>query len=393
MKKILALLLALCTLLVCSCKKKEANVATSEGETLEKEAEVQEIKIGCVAPLSGGVAVYGVECKNGIDLAIEELNAAGGIMGRPVTLIAEDDEGDPAKSLNAFNKLTTKDGIDIVIGSLTSGCTKAMTTRAQAKGVLQMAPAATSPDITDAGNFIYRACFIDPFQGTVGGVFSAVNLNATKAAVLYNSGSDYSTGLYENYVKAFREHGGEIVAEESYANEDKNFTAQLTKIKNASPDVVYLPDYYATVALIAKQLRDLGIDTPIVGADGWDGLTGIAGDEVLNGYYSNHYSTSSTEPMVEKFVTSFRDKYNKDPNSFAALGYDCVYLLRDAMERAGSTKASDVRAAMEESDGDYVTGHLTFDEKHNPIKSAVMIELVKGEDGGLTTSYKATVNP
>ncbi len=377
MKKVVLLSAFAAMILVAGCSKKESDT----------------IKIGGVAPLSGGVAVYGVECKNGIDLAVEEINAAGGINGKKVEFVCEDDEGSPDKTVNAFKKLITKDGIKLVIGSLTSGCTQAITTLAQASKVVQIAPAATAPAITDAGNFIFRACFIDPFQGTVGGKFAAETLGAKRAAILYDAGNDYSVGLYENFITSFKDLGGEIVAAESYAGGDKDFNAQLTKIKNANPDVVYLPDYYGTVALIAKQLRAQGINTPIVGADGWDGLTGNAGKEVLNGFYSNHYADDSTEPAVQKFVTSFKEKYNKAPNSFAALGYDSVYLLKDAILRAGTTDSVKVREALEATDGDYVTGHLTFDEKRNPVKSAVMIELVEGADGAITTAYKTTVNP
>ncbi len=351
------------------------------------------IKIGGVAPLSGSVAVYGVECKNGIDLAIEEINAAGGISGKKVEFVCEDDEGSPDKTVNAFKKLITKDGVKYVIGSLTSGCTQAITTLAQASKVIQIAPAATAPAITDAGNYIFRACFIDPFQGTVGGKFAAENLNARRAAVLYDGGNDYSVGLSENFQASFKANGGDIVALESYSTGDKDFNAQLTKIKNANPDLVYLPDYYGTVALIAKQLRAQGINTPIVGADGWDGLSANAGEEVLNGYYSNHYAADSTEPVVQNFVKAFSAKYNKLPNSFAVLGYDSVYILKDAIERAGTLDVEKVRDALEKTDGNYVTGHITFDEKRNPIKSAVMIEFVKGADGKITTAYKTTVNP
>ncbi len=351
------------------------------------------IKIGGVAPLSGSVAVYGVECKNGIDLAVEEINAAGGIAGKKVEFICEDDEGSPDKTVNAFKKLITKDGVKYVIGSLTSGCTQAITTLAQASKVIQIAPAATAPAITDAGNYIFRTCFIDPFQGTVGGKFAAENLKTKRAAVLCDSGNDYSVGLSENFQKAFMANGGEIVALESYSTGDKDFNAQLTKIKNAKPDVVYLPDYYGTVALIAKQLRAQGINTPIVGADGWDGLTANAGEEVLNGYYSNHYAEDSTEPAVQNLVKSFKAKYNKAPNSFAVLGYDSVYILKDAIEAAGTFDVEKVRDALEKTDGNYVTGHITFDEKRNPVKSAVMIEFVKGADGKITTAYKTTVNP
>lgn len=378
MKKLIAMSCVAFALLAVGCSKNDGNT----------------VKIGGVAPLSGAVAVYGVECKNGIDLAVEEINAAGGINGKQVQFVCEDDEGAPDKTVNAFKKLTTKDGIKVVIGSLTSGCTQAITTLAQAGKVIQIAPAATAPAITDAGNYIFRACFIDPFQGTVGGKFAAENLGKRRAAVLYDIGNDYSVGLADNFKISFTENGGEIVSVESYATGDKDFNAQLTKIKNANPDVVYLPDYYGTVALIAKQLRAQGIDTPIVGADGWDGLFENAGDEVLNGFYSNHYAVDSTEPAVQKYVNAFRAKYNKDPNSFAALGYDSVYMLKDAMEKAGTTTdVAAIRQALEETDGNYVTGHLTFDEKRNPVKSAVMLRLVKNADGKLTTEYEATVNP
>ena len=378
MKKILGILsAAVLALTLASCSKAESN----------------SVKIGGIFPLSGQVAVYGVECKNGVDLAIEEINAAGGINGKPVVLVSEDDEGNPDKTVNAFKKLSTKDGVKVVIGSLTSGCTQAITTLSQASKVVQIAPAATAPAITDAGDFIFRACFIDPFQGTVGGKFAAETLGKKRAAILYDIGNDYSVGLADNFKIAFTKAGGSIVSEESYATNDKDFNAQLTKIKNANPDVVYLPDYYGTVALIAKQLRAQGINVPMVGADGWDGLTSNAGDEVLGGYYSNHYAVDSTEPAVKKFVESFRAKYNKDPNSFAALGYDCVYLIRDAILAAGAEDSIAVRDALAKTDGDYVTGHLTFDEKHNPIKSAVMLELVKADDGTLKTVYNTTVNP
>ncbi len=377
MKKIFGLACASLALLAFSCSK-------TEGDT---------VKIGGIAPLSGAVAVYGVECKNGIDLAVEEINAAGGINGKKIEFVCEDDEGSPDKTVNAFKKLTTKDGVKIIIGSLTSGCTQAITTLSQAGKVLQIAPAATAYSITDAGNYIFRACFIDPFQGTVGGKFAANNLGCKKAGILYDIGNDYSVGLTDNFKKAFAENGGEVVAVESYATGDKDFNAQLTKIKSANPDIVYLPDYYGTVALIAKQLRAQGINCPIVGADGWDGLTDNAGDEVLNGYYSNHYAADSTEEAVQKFVTSFNDKYGKAPNSFAALGYDAVYMLKDAIVKAGTTDVSKVRDAFEATDGDYVTGHLTFDAHRDPVKSAVMLELVKGADGKMTTAYEATVNP
>ena len=359
------------------------------------------IKIGSIGPLSGAVAVYGTEAKNGAILAVEEINAAGGINGKLIEFISEDDEGDPAKTVSAFKKLTVQQKCKIILGSLTSGCTKAITDQSQATKVIQMAPAATAENITIDANgktipYVFRACFIDPFQGTVGAKFSAQTLGAKNAAILYDVGNDYSVGLTDNFVETFTAAGGKVT-KESYATGEKDFNAQITKIKNSNPDVVYLPDYYATVALIAKQLRAQGITCPIVGADGWDGLTDNAGDEVLNGFYSNHYAADSTSPAVSKFVTNFEKKFGRAPTSFAALAYDSIYMLKDAIVKSGATNVTKeiakVRDALEANEGDYVTGHLTFDAKHNPIKSAVMLELVKGSDGKLTTTYKTTVNP
>lgn len=351
------------------------------------------ITIGGIFPLSGSVAVYGIEARNGVEMAIAEINAAGGVDGKQLVLVAEDDEGNPEKSVNAYKKLVSKDGVKIIIGSLTSGCTAAITSLAQAQKVLLIAPAATLESITDAGNYVFRACFIDPFQGTVGGKFAAETLMKKNAAVLYDIGNDYSVGLYENFEVAFKNAGGTIVAAESYNTGDKDFNAQLTKIKSANPDVVYLPDYYATVALIAKQLRAQGVDTEIIGADGWGGIVDNAGDEVLNGFYSDHYAADSTDERVVNFVTSYENLYDSMPVSFAALGYDCVYMIKDAIATAGtSTDIALIRDAMEKTDGAYVTGNLSFDAKRNPVKSAVVVEIVK-KDGKLTPVYKATVNP
>lgn len=351
------------------------------------------IKLGSIGPLSGGVAVYGTEARNAIELAVEEINAAGGVNGQNFELISEDDEGNPEKSVSAYKKLVTKDGVKLIVGSLTSGCTLAITPLAQAQKVVLVAPAATNPAITDAGDYIFRACYTDPFQGTVGAKFAAENLGTKRAAILYDVGNDYSVGLTDNFVKKFTEEGGEIVAKESYTTGDKDFNAQLTKIKNANPDVVYLPDYYGTVALISKQLRAQGITTPTVGPDGWDGLAEGAGDELLNGFYSNHYASDSSDEKVQKFAAAYKAKFGTAPTSFAALAYDSVYMIKDAISAAGSAEPDKVRDALEKTNGDYVTGHMTFDEHHNPVKTAVILEFKKGDDGTIKAVYNATVNP
>lgn len=377
LRRIAAGIAAASVLLFAGCSKQESDT----------------IKIGGIFPLSGSVAVYGVTCRQAIDLAIEEINAAGGINGKMVEMIVEDDEGNPEKSVNAYKKLTTKDRVNMIIGSMTSGCCNAIASLAQNQKVVMIAPAATATEITQVGDYIFRTCFIDPFQGTVGGRFVIEDLGLKNAAVLYDIGNDYSVGLYENFCKAIRDGGGTIVSEESYSTGDKDFNAQLTKIKNANPEVVYLPDYYSTVALIAKQLRAQGINTPIVGADGWDGVVSEAGDEMLNGYYSNHYAADSTDEKVINFVKAYEAKYGETPVSFAALGYDSMYMLRDALLTADVTDSASIRDALANVKGSYVTGELYFDENRNPVKSAVIVEIVKNADGELTPVYKTTINP
>lgn len=396
-----ALSLILAAMVFTGCKKANSDAITNGGISplsateipVEEDVSIQDITIGGIFPLSGSVAEYGLEAQKGIQLAIEQINAAGGIGGRQVVLISEDDEGDATKSVNAFIKLTNRDGAKLVIGSLTSGPTIAVSERAQNQEVVLMAPAASNPAVTDAGNFIFRTCFIDPFQGTVGGQFAAQSLGAKQAAVLYEVSNDYSVGLQENFVKAFTANGGTVVANEVYNKGDVDFNAQLTRIKAVNPDVVYLPEYYGDVALIAKQLRAQGINTPIVGADGWDGLTGNAGDEVLNGFYTSNFTNDSTEERVITFVSDFQAKFNAKPGSFAALGYDSMSLLKDAIAAAGSDDAKAVRDALTSINGAYITGNIKFDAKRNPVKSAVILEIVKGTDGKLTTAYKTTVNP
>ncbi|MDR2796675.1 MAG: ABC transporter substrate-binding protein [Spirochaetaceae bacterium] len=350
------------------------------------------VRIGGIFPLSGNVAAYGIEARNGILLAIDEINAADGINGRKVELIFEDDEGKPEKSVNAYNKLTTKDKVKIIIGSLTSKCTIAITSKAQAQQVLLVAPAATEEAVTDAGDYIFRACFIDQFQGTVGGIFSANELGGKQAAILYNNDNDYSVGLKDNFITGFQQQGGMIVANESYTTGDVDFNAQITKIKSANPDLIYLPDYYNTVAVIAKQLRAQGINITIVGADGWDGLTKIAGYEVLNGFYSTHYAADSTDTKVQNFVKSYQAKFGTIPISAAALGYDSMYLISDAIAAAGSFDSTDVKNALAALKGRYVTGNLSFDDRHNPVKSAAIMEIVK-QGNKFTAVYKTTVDP
>ncbi|MDR1908701.1 MAG: ABC transporter substrate-binding protein [Spirochaetaceae bacterium] len=351
------------------------------------------VTIGGMGPLSGDNAQFGQEARNGAQLAVDEINAAGGLLGKTLNLVYEDDQSDPALAINVFRKLTSQDKIGFLIGGVTSGATLAITEQAQAQKVVVIAPSATHADVTKAGDFIFRACFIDPFQGVVGANFAWGDLGARRAAVLYNQSNDYAVGLYENFESTFQARGGAVLAE-AYNEGEIDFSAQITRIRAFNPAVIYLPQYYGAVGLQATQIRAQGITVPLLGGDGWDGLTAEAQDQAaLNGFFSNHYASDATDPAVVEFVTKYRAKHGNDPLSFAALGYDCMYLLRDAILRAGSFDTTAVKDALAATDGDYVTGHLTFDANRNPVKSAAILEVVQAPAGGLTTVYRATVNP
>ncbi|MDR1575271.1 MAG: ABC transporter substrate-binding protein [Treponema sp.] len=350
------------------------------------------VTIGAVFPLSGSVAFYGTESRDGAILAIEEINAAGGLLGRQLALIAEDDEGDGAKSINAFTKLTTRDKVSFVLGSSTSGATQAMTSLAQQGKVILISPSATNVDVTRVGDFIFRACFIDPFQGVVGADFAYSTLGSRRAAVLYDAGADYNTGLAESFKNQFKAIGGQVVADEAYQSGDVDFNAQVTRIKAANPDVVYLPNYYNDVSLQAKQLRDQGVTCALVGGDGWDGLIDNAGDEVLNGYWSSGFAADTTDPKGVAFVKAFQSRFNRSASQFSALGYDSLMLVADGIKAAGTFDTTAVKGAMAKLSGAYVTGNIRFDANRDPIKGATILEIVK-KDGKLANAFKTVVNP
>jgi branched-chain amino acid transport system substrate-binding protein len=353
------------------------------------------IKLGAIQPISGQISAYGTQARDAINMAVEEINAKGGVLGKKIEMIVEDDEASPDKTMNALKKLVAKDKVIGFVGALTSKCSLAITKYAQAKKVIMITPTSTNDTVTDAGDFIFRACYKDSFQGVVVAQFAFETLKAKKAAILYDITNDYSKGLTASFTNKFKEIGGQIVATESYSTNDKDFNAQLTKIKAANPEVLLIPDYYSTVSLIAKQVRAQGLTIPMVGADGWDEITNNAGDEVLNCYYSNHYSTEANDPEVQNFIKAFQAKYDKAvvPNALAALSYDATYILAEAIQRAKSTNPNKIKAAMMQTNRKFVTGNIKFDANRNPVKSAVMLKIVKGKDGKLTTQYAGTVNP
>ena len=350
------------------------------------------VAIGAIFPLSGPVAFYGSESRDGAQLAVDEINAAGGLLGKSITLLSEDDEGDGAKTLNAFTKLTTRDNVSLILGSSTSGATMAITQQAQQNKVLVISPSATALDVTNAGDFIFRACFIDPFQGIVGADFAYETLGARRAAILYDAGADYNTGLADEFRKEFIRLGGEVIANEAYQTGEVDFNAQITRIRAGNPDVVYLPNYYNDVSLQAKQLRDQGVTVSLVGGDGWDGLIDNAGDEVLNGFWSSGFASDTTDPKGAAFVRAFQQRFNRPASQFAALGYDTMMLVADAIGASGTFDSEAVKNALARINGSYVTGNIRFDEHRNPIKGAAILQIVN-QDGKLANSYMTTVNP
>lgn len=350
------------------------------------------IKLGAIQPISGQVSAYGTQTRDAINMAIEEINAKGGVLGKQIEMIVEDDEASPDKTKNAFKKLVAKDKVIGIVGALTSKCSLAIAPEAQAKKIIMITPSSTNDTVTDAGNYIFRACYNDSFQGQVVAQFAYNTLKGKNAAILYDVANDYSKGLKTNFEEKFTALGGKIVSAQSYSTNDKDFAAQLTKIKGTKPDVLFIPDYYSTVSLIAKQVRSQGLTIPMLGADGWDEITNNAGDEVIDCYYSNHYSPDANDPEVKTFVTKYTDKYKVTPNALAALGYDATYILVEAIAKAGSTDPEKIRLAMMDTNRKFVTGNIKFNEKRNPVKSAVMVKIIK-KGGKLATEFAGTVNP
>ena len=353
------------------------------------------INLGVIFPLSGPQAHFGVESSDGIILAAERINREGGLLGRQIHLNVNDDENLPANTVAHFLRLTTQEGIGIVMGSSTSGATLAIAPMAQQQGVVVISPSATAFGVTQVGDFIFRTCFIDMFQGVVGANFAFDTLGARRAAVLYDQGADYNRGLAHAFIAQFQARGGQIVAQQQYMTGAVDFSAQVTAIAASNPDVVFLPNFLNDVALQAMQLRAQGVNVPLVGGDGWDGVVGIAGNEIAAGggaFWSGSFSAETTDPMGSQFVRDFQARFGRTATQFAALGYDTMLLIADAITRAGTTDSRAVRDALAATDASFVTGRITFDENRNPIKGAVINSIVN-RGGVLVNTYSTTVNP
>ncbi len=354
----------------------------------KKEAEV--IKIGGVGPVTGEASTFGVSTRNGYEMAIEEWNAKGGVLGRKIELYFADDKGDATEAATAYTKLINQDKVVAIAGTVMSKCSLAGAPICQSAGIPMVSPTSTNPKVTEVGDYIFRACFIDPFQGTVGANFAYNNLGARKAGVIFDLGNDYTKGLAEFFRAQFEKLGGTIVAFEGHPTGTTDFTPQLTKILAGNPDVIYCSDYYNDDGLMAKQARGLGFKGPFVGGDGWDSpdLFKIGGDAVNGAYFTNHFSKDDTRPEVQNFVSKYRAKYGQDPDALAALGYDAMGLLIQAIQNAGSTEGVKIKDALKNISYQGVSGLITFDENRNPVKSAVIIKIENGQQ-----VYETTVNP
>ena len=351
------------------------------------------IKVGEFASLNGSEAAFGRSSHEGTELAVADINAAGGVLGQKLELITEDNQSKDGESATAVKKLISRDKVVAILGEVASSRSLEAAPICQEYKIPQISPSSTNPKVTKVGDYIFRVCFIDPFQGTVMAHFAADTLKAKKVALLTDVGSTYSVGLADYFKQGFTAGGGEIVAEQKFTKDDKDFHAQLTAVKAANPDAIFIPGYYGQVTLIALQARELGITVPLFGGDGWEApelIQGPGAAAALEGcYFSTHFSPDQDAPKVKQFVSEFQKKYNAVPDAMAALGYDSVLALVDAIKRAGSTDSTKIRDALATlKDLDGVTGKTTLDADRNAQKPAVII----GIKGGKFV-YKETINP
>lgn len=368
MKKIIAMLAGATMMMSCGANKSQEESST--------------IKVGGMGPLTGSAAMYGITVDKGAKLAFEEINANGGVLGKKFEYISLDEKADPIEAVNAYNKLTDE-GVVAILGSVTSKPTLAVAELAAQDGIPMITPTGTQINITDAGPNIFRVCFTDPYQGSTLAKFSKDKLGAKTAAIMVNTSSDYSDGIANAFIKQAEKEGIKVVAKEGYSDGDKDFKAQLTKINSENPDILVVPEYYELSALIATQAREIGMKSTFVGPDGWDGIIGALDSSsysvVDNSYFTNHYSTEDNNEKVQSFLKKYREKYNEEPTAFSALAYDTVYVLKNAIDKAGTTDKAELTKAIKASDMDGVTGHLTFDENNNPIKAVTIIKVQDGK--------------
>jgi branched-chain amino acid transport system substrate-binding protein len=339
-----------------------------------------DIVIGGIFPLTGPIATFGISSRDAILLAFEEINANGGVLGRNLVFKVEDNKSTQADSATAAQKLIQQDKVVAILGPVASSNSLAAAPIAQEFGIPLLSPTSTNPAVTQVGDFIFRAAFIDPFQGAVMANFAVKDLEAKKAAIMTDANSDYSIGLGEVFEEVFTAAGGEIVSKQSFVTGDTDFNTILTSVKNANPDVVFVPSYYDTAGLLLDQAKNnvgFSPDVIFMGADGWDSpvLFELAGDAANGFYFSNHYSPDVDTPEVKSFLAAYEAKYNAVPDALAALAYDAAYMIAKAIENAGSADSAAIRDALADVQITGVSGFITLNENRDPIKSAVVIKI------------------
>ncbi len=369
-----------------------AAALTIGGCTKKSSDSANEILVGEYGSLTGSEATFGQSTSEGVNLAFTEQNKAGGVKGKKLKLITLDNQGKPEEARAAVQRLITQDRVVAVIGEVASSRSLAAAPVAQQYKVPMISPSSTNPKVTEVGDYIFRVCFIDPFQGLVMAKFARNEIKKERVAILRDVKSDYSTGLADVFVTEFKKMGGEIVADESYQAGETDFKAQLTQIKGKKPDAIFVPGYYTEVGLIARQTRQLGMNIPLLGGDGWDSekLSELGQDAIKGSYFSNHYTTESTEPTVVDFIKKYRENYGgKTPDGLAALGYDAAKILIAAMERTTEITPLAIRDELAKTkDFVGVTGVISIDEKRNATKSAVVVQV----DGKINRFVK-TITP
>jgi len=355
----------------------------------------KDIKIGLVTPLSGDVKTFGESVRNSFLIAVEEANAKGGVAGMKITWVIQDDKNDATEAANVANLLVNQHRVRAIVGSVTSKATIPVSDIIQAGKIPTISPTATNPKVTVADGkrkeYMFRACFIDPFQGAVLAKFAQETLKKGSAAVLYDASNDYSKGIAEVFRDAFRKQGGKVAAFDSYGKDDVDFSALLTKVKSSGADVLFLPDYYNKVGLIAKQAQEKGLKIQLIGPDGWDSpdLVKIAGSAIEGGYFSNHYSPDDKRPEVVAWVKKYREKHGQVPDALGTLAYDATNMLLEAIRKAGSDDPKKIREALAAmKDFQAVSGKSTMDGNGDCIKSAAILKIEGGKQ-----KFVKMVNP
>jgi branched-chain amino acid transport system substrate-binding protein len=398
MRRPIPLLLAALTVLAAACEKKaqtapasEAPAGTTAAASGGPPADGDTLLLGEIGSLTGSEATFGISAQKGIELALQEVNAAGGVKGKKVAVRVYDSQGKPEEAAQAATRLITQDKVLLIIGEIASSNSLAMAEKAQAAGVPMITPSSTSPSVTQKGDYIFRVCFIDPFQGYVMARFAWEHLKLRRVAVLQDNKSAYSVGLTDVFRRKFSEMGGSITTTESYSKGDTDFRAQLTALKKTRPEAIFVPGYYTDVGIIARQARELGMTVPLLGGDGWesDKLFELGGDALEGSYFSNHYAVDNPDPVLKQFIARYKATYGSVPDSVAALSYDAALLAADAMKRARELTGPAIRDALAATrDFPGVAGTINLDANRDAVKQAVVLKV----EGG-TTRFVTTVQP